>query len=33
MGSYGAAPLVNVLAGSTVNYVLRGARVPVWVCQ
>jgi nucleotide-binding universal stress UspA family protein len=33
MGGYGAAPLVNVLASSTVNYVLRGARVPVWVCQ
>jgi nucleotide-binding universal stress UspA family protein len=32
MGSYGHGPLVEAFLGSTVDDVLRGARVPVLLC-
>jgi nucleotide-binding universal stress UspA family protein len=32
MGSYGHGPLLEALRGSTVDEVLRGARVPVLIC-
>ena len=33
MGGYGLPPILEILFGSTVDGVLRGARVPVFVCK
>ncbi|MFQ5407583.1 MAG: universal stress protein [Anaerolineales bacterium] len=33
MGGYGSAPVVEVVAGSAVNTVLRESRLPVMICR
>jgi nucleotide-binding universal stress UspA family protein len=33
MGGYGAAPVVEVVLGSTVDRILRGAQVPLLICR
>jgi nucleotide-binding universal stress UspA family protein len=33
MGGYGVSPLVEVVLGSTVDHVLRSARVPILICR
>jgi nucleotide-binding universal stress UspA family protein len=33
MGSYGSAPLKEVMAGSTIDYVLDGIQIPVLICK
>jgi len=33
MGSYGSAPLKEVMSGSTIDYVLDGIQIPVLICK
>jgi nucleotide-binding universal stress UspA family protein len=33
MGGYGQAPLIEVMWGSTLDYVLREFKKPMWVCS
>jgi len=33
MGSYGQAPLIELMWGSTLDYVLREFQGPVWICS